>query len=88
MMLIVCAGVDVGKGFTFIEIVPHAEYEVWFHGVCNCCHEGCNCRLVLRSITTPITNLRYALLTSDAGFATGMSWTIVYVQERLLSAPS
>lgn len=46
-----------GNWLTFVEVVSHAENEVWTRSVCNCCHERCNCRLVLSAVTAPISNL-------------------------------
>ena len=92
MAVIICnkhahaqAGVHVGKSFTFIEIVPHAEYEVWLHGICDCCHEGSNCRLVLPTITAPVTDLHCVLLSSDAVLAAATSGTNILWKSCTLS---
>ena len=44
---------------TFIEVVTHAEDELWIDRVCNTGHKCCNSRLILGAVPTPVTHLKH-----------------------------
>ena len=57
---------------TFIEVVSHAENEIWFHRGSNSSHECRNSRLILGAIPAPIPNLDHDTVSGNIPSDIGM----------------